>query len=135
MLLSAALTVMPVAASWAQTLQEALAAAYANNPTLLAARAQARAVDENVPQALSGWRPTVVLGAAGGYADTQYRNQSTIAVQRTASGDVVNLDTAGTPFSLYSDAPRNTANVTATVTQPLYRGGRTTAPAALQARS
>lgn len=127
MLLSAALTVLPAAASWAQTLQEALAAAYANNPTLLAARAQTRSVDEGVPQALSGWRPTVVLGAAGGYADTQYRNQSTVAVQRTASGDVVNLDTAGVPFSLYSDAPRNTANVTATVTQPLYRGGRTTA--------
>ena len=42
MLLSAALTVLPAAASWSQTLQEALAAAYANNPTLLAARAQAR---------------------------------------------------------------------------------------------
>ena len=50
-----------------------------------------------------------------------------VAVQRNASGDVVNFDTAGIPFSLYSDQPRNTANVTATVTQPLYRGGRTTA--------
>lgn len=127
MLLSAALTVLPAAASWSQTLQEALAAAYANNPTLLAARAQVRAVDENVPQALSGWRPTVIIGAAGGYADTTTRNQSTVAVQRNASGDVVNFDTAGIPFSLYSDQPRNTANVTATVTQPLYRGGRTTA--------
>jgi outer membrane protein len=48
----------------AQTLQEALAHAYANNPTLLAARAQLRATDENVPQALAGWRPTVVIGAA-----------------------------------------------------------------------
>ena len=127
MALSAALTVLPLTASWAQTLQEALAAAYANNPTLLAARAQARAVDENVPQALSGWRPTVIIGAAGGYADTSTRNQSTVAVQRDGAGNVVNFDTAGTPFSVFSDQPRNTANVTATVTQPLYRGGRTTA--------
>ncbi|MBW6399793.1 TolC family outer membrane protein [Roseomonas sp. HJA6] len=125
--LSAALTVLPAAASWSQTLQDALAAAYANNPTLLAARAQARAVDENVPQALAGWRPTVVLGAAGGYADTRYRSQSTVAVQRDPSGNVVNLDSAGTPYSIFSDQPRDTANVTATVTQPLYRGGRTTA--------
>ncbi len=127
MLLSAALTVLPAAASWSQTLQESLAAAYANNPTLLAARAALRARDEGVPQALSGWRPTVTIGAAAGYADTQYRNQSTIAVQRDLAGNVVNLDSAGVPFSLYTDQPRNTANVTATVTQPLYRGGRTTA--------
>ncbi len=127
MFLSAALTVLPAAASWSQTLQEALAAAYANNPSLLAARAQARAVDENVPQALSGWRPTVIIGAAGGYSDTTTRNQSTIQVQRDAAGNVVNLDSAGVPFSVFSDQPRNTANVTATVTQPLYRGGRTTA--------
>ena len=30
-------------------------------PTLLAARAQLRTVDENVPQALAGWRPTVSI--------------------------------------------------------------------------
>jgi len=39
------------------TLQDALAAAYANNPTLQAARAQLRATDEGVPSALAGWRP------------------------------------------------------------------------------
>ncbi len=43
----------------AETLQDALAKAYQNNPTLLAARARLRAVDEGVPEALSGWRPTV----------------------------------------------------------------------------
>jgi outer membrane protein len=126
-LLSAALAVPPGTAAWAQSLQEALAAAYANNPALLAARAQLRAVDENVPQALAGWRPTVVLGAAAGYADTTSRNQATVPVQRDFAGNVRNPDTAGQPFSLFTDVPRNTANVTATVTQPLYRGGRTTA--------
>lgn len=50
-------------ASRAETLEEALARAYETNPTLLARRAQLRAVDEGVPQALSGWRPTVSLSA------------------------------------------------------------------------
>ncbi|SNZ07549.1 TolC family outer membrane protein [Cohaesibacter gelatinilyticus] len=43
----------------AETLQQALALAYQNNPTLNAARAGLRATDENVSQALSGYRPTV----------------------------------------------------------------------------
>jgi outer membrane protein len=47
-------------------LNEALAQAYAGNPTLEAARAQLRATDEAVPEALSGWRPTVVGTAEGG---------------------------------------------------------------------
>jgi TolC family type I secretion outer membrane protein len=47
-------------------LNEALAQAYAGNPTLEAARAQLRATDEAVPEALSGWRPTVVGTAQGG---------------------------------------------------------------------
>lgn len=42
-----------------QTLQEALAAAYEANAQLNAQRARLRATDEQVPQALSGYRPTV----------------------------------------------------------------------------
>src|SRR5512133_3750015 len=55
-----------------QTLQEALAAAYENNPTLNAQRARLRATDEQVPQALSGYRPTVrVFSEVGrGYFDS-----------------------------------------------------------------
>ena len=41
--------------------------AYASNPTLDAARAQLRATDEGVPQALSEWRPTVLGTAQGGH--------------------------------------------------------------------
>jgi outer membrane protein len=41
--------VSPAAGAEAQTLREALALAYANNPTLQAARARLRATDENVP--------------------------------------------------------------------------------------
>ncbi len=43
----------------AETIAEALALAYSNNPNINAQRAAARAVDENVPIAKSGLRPTV----------------------------------------------------------------------------
>ena len=43
----------------AETLSQALSLAYKNNPTLNAARAELRATDENVPQAKSGYRPTL----------------------------------------------------------------------------
>lgn len=51
----------------ADTLYEALASAYATNPTLEAARANLRAVDENVPQVLSEWRPSVIGQAQAGH--------------------------------------------------------------------
>jgi outer membrane protein len=41
--------------------------AYQNNPSLNAQRASLRATDENVPQALSGYRPKLSLTATGGY--------------------------------------------------------------------
>jgi outer membrane protein len=56
-----------VAGAFAETLTEALARVYQNNPQLNAARAQLRATDETVPQALSGYRPTLSLGALAGY--------------------------------------------------------------------
>ncbi len=43
------------------TLIEALAATYSYQPALQAERAKLRATDENVPTALAGWRPTVVM--------------------------------------------------------------------------
>jgi outer membrane protein len=46
-----------------ESLSQALASAYQNNPTLNAQRADLRATDEGVPQALAGYRPTV--SAAG----------------------------------------------------------------------
>jgi outer membrane protein len=51
------------------TLIEALAATYSNQPALQAERAKLRATDENVPTALAGWRPTVVLAGTTGYGD------------------------------------------------------------------
>src|SRR3569833_1649440 len=49
-----------------ETLQEALAAAYQSSPQLNASRAQQRATDENVPQALSGFRPQIIASLSAG---------------------------------------------------------------------
>jgi TolC family type I secretion outer membrane protein len=54
--------------AWAEgpSLQDALAAAYARNPSLAAARAELRATDEKLPEALSGWRPSIAAEAGVG---------------------------------------------------------------------
>lgn len=56
---------LPAAAS-AEALPEALAKAYQTNPQLNAARARQRATDENVPQALAGYRPQIVASLSAG---------------------------------------------------------------------
>lgn len=86
----------------ATDLDDALALAYSANPTLDAARAQVRVTDENVPQALSGWRPTV---SASAQASHNWVNQSKP------------LNTGTTGFS-----PRTYG---LTVTQPVFRGFQT----------
>ena len=93
-----------------RTLTEALAATYSTQPALQASRARLRATDENVPQALSGWRPTVVLQGTAGGGDGTSRTYSPLVgrVQVTNNG-------------------RPLATVQATVTQNLYTGGRTQA--------
>ncbi len=91
-----------------RTLAEALAATYANQPALQAERARLRATDENVPTALAGWRPTVVLAGTAGYGDGVSRAY-TAAFDR-----VVNVQT-----------DRLIGTAQATVTQNLYNGGRT----------
>ena len=99
-----------------RTLQDALAASYANSPTIQAARAQLRATDENVPQALSGWRPTVVVSGSYGYADGSYL---------TSSGSILGGPATNTSSKFRINREPFTA--TATLTQPLYRGGQTQA--------
>jgi outer membrane protein len=89
----------------AQTLKEALTAAYINNPTLLGQRANLRAADEKVPQALSNWRPNVSFtGSAGGSA------------VMTSTIDGVDRHQHREPKS-----------IAVTVTQEIFRGGRTLA--------
>ena len=70
----------------AETLLQALASAYANNPTLNAQRAALRATDEGVPQALGGYRPTVSGSISAGVSDTSgttlYPRTYTLTVQQ-----------------------------------------------------
>jgi hypothetical protein len=70
----------------ADTLEWALVQAYQNNPS----RNALRAVDENVPQALSGYRPKLSVTASGGYnylyADLPNDTARTSADQRLYSG-------------------------------------------------
>src|SRR5579862_2984900 len=70
-------TAAPFAATKAaaDTLEWALVQAYQNNPSLNAQRASLRATDENIPQALSGYRPKLSITANGGdnYTDVQTR--------------------------------------------------------------
>src|SRR3984885_1197385 len=50
----------------AEGLPEALAKAYQTNPQLNAERARQRATDENVPQALAGYRPQIIASLSAG---------------------------------------------------------------------
>lgn len=84
---------------------QALAQAYQNNPGLLAERARLRAVDENVPEALSGWRPDVTANTSIGQTEQDL--------------DISGGSTAGGSRSF---TPRS---VGVQATQPLFRGGRT----------
>src|SRR5689334_9987860 len=99
----------------AQTLSQALSEAYNSNPQLLAQRALLRATDEQVPQALSFWRPQVTFTGQVGIA--------------TAS-----LERAPTPAELAVGSTRSVLHaitrpdvVQFQATQPVYRGGRTVA--------
>ncbi|HEX3726593.1 MAG TPA: TolC family protein, partial [Pirellulales bacterium] len=63
---------MGPAPALADTIEAALVRSYQNNPQLNAQRASVRFTDENVPQALSRYRPKVALTASAGeqYTDT-----------------------------------------------------------------
>jgi outer membrane protein len=88
----------------ADTIEAALVRAYQNNPQLNAQRASVRVTDENVPQALSGYRPRVALTASAGY---QYSDVTVAGAASNVTGTQV---------------PRA---VGATITQTLYNGQQT----------
>jgi len=52
--------------AYADTMEGALLRAYRNNPQLNAQRASVRVTDENVPQALAGYRPKAAMTFTGG---------------------------------------------------------------------
>ena len=87
----------------AQSIDETLTITYQSNPTLRAARAELRAVNEGVAQELSNWRPLVTLDSSAG-------------VEQIESEKPFDDSNTRSPY----DAELN-------VVQPLYRGGRTVA--------
>jgi outer membrane protein len=64
--LAAFASLTTVASSSAETLSDALVRAYQTNPQLNAERARQRGTDENVPQALAGYRPQIVASLGAG---------------------------------------------------------------------
>ncbi len=85
----------------AETLNKALGSAYEYNPTLRAERARLRATDEGVAQARAGYRPNVFV-----------------------DGQVGTQDTTTRPRSL-TDGRVSPYGYSVTLSQPLFRGGRT----------
>ncbi len=85
----------------AESFDEALAKAYMTNPTLQAQRAAVRTTDEEVPQALSNWRPTVEF-----------------------SGSVGRVWAESNSFNP-RDQQRTERSLDLTIEQPLFRGWRT----------
>lgn len=93
----------------AADLEEVLVQTYETNPTLRAARARLRGVNERVPQELSNWRPEVSVSGSAGRQRLR-EEQPGFGGGTTATTDYTNPITAQ-----------------ARVRQPLYRGGRTVA--------
>jgi outer membrane protein len=96
----------PPAPAVAETIEAALVRAYQGNPQLNAQRAQVRSIDENVPQALAGYRPQAALSASAG---VQYTDSF-------GSAPLIGGEFHGV------DPPRSAG---LTVTQTLYNGGQT----------
>lgn len=109
----AALMLCPAAAKAAPsaTLTDALVSAYYNNPTLQQQRAALRQSDEEVPAALSGWRPTVtVTGDLG---------------RVTGSEKQTSYYTSGAPYTYKTPQNGTERSGQITLTQPIYKGGKT----------
>ena len=89
-LFAGAAAIAAPAAANPDTLQEALISTYQNNPTLLGARAQQRAVDESVPIARADGLPS--LNATAQY--TEFLKQSSNSFTAPARAAGANLDLA-----------------------------------------
>jgi outer membrane protein len=98
-----------------ETLTEALVEAYANNATLQEQRATLRQADEDVPTALSGWRPTIqITGTAGRVSGSETISSSSV-------NPLTNLPVR-TDTSIAQTRNEEIAQVTAT--EQVYSGGK-----------
>ena len=119
-------------------LADALGQVYLTNPQLLEERAKLRATDENVPIALAGWRPQISYSAAPGFGFGTITNQGSVTtpVIDPVTNRVVTDPVTGAPVTTTTFPNSTSANSRAvfqqqvTATQPIYRGGRTTAQTA-----
>ena len=109
------IVVLTAVSTPAQTLTDALAEAYNTNPQLLAQRALLRSTDEQVPQALSFWRPQVTFTGQIGIATGSLERPPTAAELAVGTSRSV-LHAITRPDLVQFQA-----------TQPIYRGGRTVA--------
>ena len=103
----AVFTAAPSLAS-AQTIKEALAQAYAYSADLASFRARLRATDEGVAIAMSGWRPTLTFSANANEGWRDIQGQGTTV----GSNGRFHVEPRGDQL---------------TISENLYRGGRTTA--------
>ena len=102
------------------TLADALSVAYETNPQLTGERAHLRSTDENVPAALAGWRPTIAVSGSYGYAAGRLDQDA-----GPGTTNILGQTQPGVATSVKDN--RHVSSVQATVTQYLYRGGRTSA--------
>jgi len=98
----------------ADTLEWALVQAYQNNPSLNAQRAALRATDENVPQALSGYRPKLSITSTDGFG---YSSTLSNSVNQSVFPNSVS----------YTNIAKDTGQrgVGATATETLFNGFQT----------
>ena len=103
------------------TLEWALVQAYQNNPSLNAQRASLRAADENVPQALSGYRPKLSVTASGGF---NYFDQLTKTVNQQVFPHQVFYTSLGSDLRLANSAPPRRKRSTTDSKPPTERAKR-----------
>jgi outer membrane protein len=98
----------------ADTLEWALVQAYQNNPSLNAQRAALRATDENVPQALSGYRPKLSITSTDGFG---YSSTLSNSVNQSVFPNSVS----------YTNLAKDTGQrgIGATATETLFNGFQT----------
>ncbi len=123
-----ALCLSAVLAARADTLNGALINAYQNNPQLNSQRAVVRETDESVPQALSGYKPTVTATLSTSQAYTSTVSKLTTASPVSVAGQRVVLPQQPcltAPCYPRSDFESQPSAAGLTVSQTLFNGFQT----------
>ncbi|MDE0059796.1 MAG: TolC family outer membrane protein [Defluviicoccus sp.] len=105
-ILAATFVVALAAPADALAIREALVQAYQNSPRLAAERARLRGIDEQVSQALSSWRPRVVVEGSAAMQESRF------------------IPTIGPNAGEREGDSSHPYQAAVTVTQNIYRGGR-----------